>query len=308
MTGGDEETVGDREPAPPRDSGTAASGESAPLADRDEERLIAAMREGDPDAMQAFFERFAPVLHRKAARMRVAHERREECVTELLVDTAMRIIEHRLPRVRSVANYLVRALHNRVLNERKKARRDERRTATAAARDAPDCGDGERAVIAVMSEFAMRAARGNEVQNIDGSDDSSDASSDAASDADSAWRAAVRRLGAALQGEMSEDEDRIMAWLGDRISQRDIAEWLGASYDAIRTRVSRLRAELAEATERHERSLPAPERVIVERIRSERAYQRAPRKAPAKRSGKGRVSAQSDDQGPPSDGGGSGKP
>jgi RNA polymerase sigma factor (sigma-70 family) len=305
MTGGDEERVNGSEPVTPGDSGAAPSGELAALANLDEERLLGAMREGDPDALHAFFERFAPVLHRKAARMRIPQERREECIMEVLADATMRILEHRLPRVRSVGNYLVRALHNRVLNERKKARRDERRTATAAARGAPeDGGDDEGAVIAVMSEFAIRAARGEMAQDVG----RSNASGDASNDAEGAWRAAVQRLGAVLQGEMTEEEDRIMAWLADRISQRDIAEWLGASYDAMRTRVSRLRAELAEATERHERSLPAPERVIVERIRSERAYRRAARKAPTKRSGKGRVPATSDDQGPPSDGGGSGKP
>lgn len=304
MTGGDEERVNGSEPVTPGNSGATPSGELAALANLDEERLLRAMREGDPDALHAFFERFAPVLRRKAARMRIPQERREECIMEVLADAAMRILEHRLPRVRSVGNYLVRALHNRVLNERKKARRDEGRTARAAARDAPDDGThDERAVIAVMSEFAVRAARGDAPPDADESDDA-----DGADDAEGAWRAAVQRLGAALQGGMTEEEDRIMAWLADRISQRDIAEWLGASYDAMRTRVSRLRAELAEATERHERSLPAPERVIVERIRSERAYRRAARKAPTKHSGRGRVPATSDDQIPPSDGGGSSEP
>jgi hypothetical protein len=43
----------------------------------------------------------------------------------------------------------------------------------------------------------------------------------------------------------------IMSWVSHNVSQADMAEWLGATPGAVRTRVWRLRARLKETSERY---------------------------------------------------------
>lgn len=227
-----------------------------PLESLGDEQLVAAMRTSEPAALAEFFARFAPTLVRVAARLRVDGGRRDECVTELLGDVAMRIVEHRVPRMRSLTDFLVRSLRNKVLNERKGDGRRERWEAEAMrVLTRADGFDGEGVVASLMSAYSRRAA--------DGAGDTPGEEGDEGEDR---THAAKRRLLDALGAEMTEEEKQVMSWLGEWTEQRVIAGWLGETYDNFRVRLHRLRARLVVAARHHLAGAAAEDRAVIRRV------------------------------------------
>jgi DNA-binding CsgD family transcriptional regulator len=55
---------------------------------------------------------------------------------------------------------------------------------------------------------------------------------------------ALQGLTDALDGVLTDEERQMLAWLGERVPQREIAAWLGIAHGTARQRVSRLRARL----------------------------------------------------------------
>lgn len=228
-----------------------------PLESLGDEDLIAAMRASEPAALAEYFARFSPTLAQVAARLRLDGAGREECVTELLGDVAMRIVEHRVQRMRSLTDFLVRSLRNKVLNERKGDVRRERWEAEAmrVLTRAPGVAD-EGVVASLMSAYSRRAAEGADTVPDDGEGD----------DAAVTSHPARRRLLDALSAEMTDEDRQIMGWVSEWTEQRVIAGWLGMSYDSLRLRLHRLRARLVVAAKRHLAGAAAEDRVVVMRL------------------------------------------
>ena len=59
---------------------------------------------------------------------------------------------------------------------------------------------------------------------------------------------------------LTEEEEMIMSWVSHNVSQTDIAEWLGSTPGAVRTRVWRLRNRLKETSERYATAFTGRER------------------------------------------------
>lgn len=55
---------------------------------------------------------------------------------------------------------------------------------------------------------------------------------------------AARVLGLRLLDRLDEQERQLVAWMGEQVPLREVAQWLGISHAAARQRVTRLRAKL----------------------------------------------------------------
>ena len=76
---------------------------------------------------------------------------------------------------------------------------------------------------------------------------------------------AIASLARVLVQQLAEDERQLLAWLGDRVGRREVADWVGGSHGALRVRVLRLRERLRAVARRHAATLPPDERVRLER-------------------------------------------
>ena len=215
------------------------------LAEVPDDELMARLRRGEAAACHEFFARFAPMLLELAARQGVPREWCWEPVTDLLDDVAERIRAHRLPAVASLAAYLASALRRRLSN----ARRDRRRRERLAREVAVEAGaPGESAVLSTCSAHSLRASRPPDDGDPDG------------------LHPIVRGFHDHVRATLSEDEWRILGWIGERVPQREIAEWMGTTHGAMRVRVARLRARAAAAGRRYLDALAPPERALLDRF------------------------------------------
>lgn len=206
--------------------------------------LVGAMRRNDPCAFREFFERFASLLRALARLHRLPASDVDERVTEFLDDAAMRLYLPTTPLPRSLAPYLAAAFRKRSLNRA----RDHHRRAVLRDGCASEIGAlTERVVTTAVSESALRASHGP--------------------DADTPVLShALERLALELERGLTPDERRLLAWLGQRVPQREIAAWLGTTHGAVRVRVTRLRARLRDAAFRHAGQLDGEERAELDRF------------------------------------------
>jgi len=187
--------------------------------------LLVGMRSGKTGAVSAFYLRFRPVLLDQAYKLGVRPSEREEVVTEFLGDIAIALIEATTP-PRSLAAYVITSFRNAVASAFRKRGRYESRYAEASTDVA---GGTETTIDTVCSDFTLRATRG-------------EAESD---DRDPVVDLLAERL---LAG-MNERDRELLTWIGERVPASAIAAWRGTTPNAIKVRVSRLRARLrAEAT------------------------------------------------------------
>jgi RNA polymerase sigma factor (sigma-70 family) len=199
--------------------------------------IVVAMRRGEAVAFERFVERFHRILLDYARRAGVAPSNRDELVSELLDDVAIRIMTHSAPLPQNPRIYLLRALRNKLLND-KRGRERRHRVVAEAARvqygDREVAGGGETA--AGCSEEMVRASRGPE------------------------WEGAplprvLERLSDRLSGELRPEERQLLVAVAENIPQREIADWLGVSYAVARKRLERLRARLTEVAMHYTNSL-----------------------------------------------------
>ena len=198
--------------------------------------LIDMMRAGVPEAWAEFDARFRPVLERYAARVGIPRWDWSVCITEVLDDEALRLIERAGQVPLHLTAYLVRAVRNRFLELKRSTRRRDRRYAI----------DG--AVGAVMSEHAHRAADPARIA------EEATVSSPAA------------RFAEALGAHLTREEQEMLAWVAEGVPHRLIAEWLGITREAAKKRIARLcrrlRAAAGDATAR----LPLADRREIDRL------------------------------------------
>lgn len=209
-----------------------------------ERELLLAMRRDDERAYAEFVARFHPVLLRAARAAGVDVWERDALATDVLCDVAARLVAPEAKAPRSLEGYLVTSLRHRAANARRDAARRRRWSERALVEMDTH---HERAVLPLCSAGTVRASRG------------------------AAWEPpslspALARLAAALDAELEEDERRVVGWLAHGITHREIAGWLGIAQAAASKRISRLRARLRAAAERHASDCAPDERAELDRF------------------------------------------
>lgn len=220
--------------------------------------LVAAMRRGSYEALREFYARFEPLLARYAARAGVMSDSWEEDAHEVLSDVVLSLVESHSPLhgqeaaraseiVRNIHAYIQRAFRNHVLDVKRAAARRERRDtrATSSVEET-----GERMALASCSEGSVRASSGE------------------ASEERAGPSAAIARLAAVLDAELSTDERQMLTWVSNAVPMREIARWLGIGYSAAKVRLSRTRGRLRERALRHVHECAGAEREeLIELLR-----------------------------------------
>ena len=179
--------------------------------------LIKEMRAGRREAWSEFDARFRPMLETYAIKTRLHRSEWDVCVVAVLDDAAIRLMEPGVEIPASVQGYLVRAAHNRRLL----LRRGQRRRDDAIERRA-----GDLSVEGVMRSLCSAAALRE--------------SEDPLADDDHRMRIALDHFVTLVERELDVDERHILGWVGEGVPRRQIAEWLGAGYEAVRKRILRI--------------------------------------------------------------------
>ena len=206
--------------------------------------LAERIRALDLRASAEFFQRHWHSLMEKARQLGVPAGERWEVVTELIDEVVLRILGRRIPDERDLGGYMVVALHRKVRN----ARRNENRRHDRHRDGAADVGaPSEAAVLSACSAHAVRTAR-------------------APDEPEAEDHPAVRQLVDAIRSELSEEDWDLAIWLGERVPQREIAEWTHSTHGAVRARAVRLRRRMARLALAFEKRLEGEERRAVARV------------------------------------------
>jgi DNA-directed RNA polymerase specialized sigma24 family protein len=211
--------------------------------------LVAAMRSGDEWAWAEFDARFRARLEQYARHVIGAPTSRwDECITEVIEDAALKLTSDAAAVPTHLTAYLIRAVRNRAVTLARSAARRHRHHVRASA-----VGEPEAVVWSLCSESALRASAGAAHDTVDGRP------YEVASHA-------RQRLGAALIAELSEEERCIVGWVAEAVPYRQIAAWIGASYDATSKRIWRLCRRLKQVAPIHASTFDAAERSELERF------------------------------------------
>lgn len=213
-------------------------------------QLVARMRAGDVLAWGEFAARFRTPVEAFARRIGIPSWEWEVCITEVLDDEAMRLASPAVELPTNLGAYLTRASYHRYLRL-KRARACRERNYTEASGDFA----GERVVGTLCSEHAVRACDGAMTLSHAGSSDEGESPADV-----------VGRLARAIEAKLTEEEQLVLAWVGQGVPHRQIAEWLGSGYDATTKRIWRLCRRVREAVPRHLEQFSGVERREVERF------------------------------------------
>lgn len=203
-------------------------------------QLLVRMRRTEPAALRLFCTRFRLPLMNWAGRLGVPQNDREEVVMSFLDDMIMKLMTMRAPR--SLPTFVITAFCNHVSDARRDAavrtRRDERESEAVGS---------EHAVASLCSEYSLRAVRG------------------ADSDSDTGATSMVALLTRVLE-PYTQDERMLLIWLSHRIPLRDIAHWLGITYETAKKRATRLKSRVARDTIAALGAADAEERATVARV------------------------------------------
>ena len=206
--------------------------------------LVEGMRRNEPGSFREFFERFQPLVAALARVAPIAEAEREERIVEFLDDAALRLSVVSATVPRSIAAYLAASFRRRTLNGARDRRCRERLRHAYAA----DAGaSSERVVASASSESAIRASHGPGWEP-------------------GALAPAIERLALELERGLTVEERQMLAWLAQRVPQREIASWLGITHGALRARVTRLRARLSDAAVRYAFRIDGSDRAELDRF------------------------------------------
>ena len=201
--------------------------------------LIDAMRAGVSEAWAEFDGRFRPLLERYAARVGIPRWEWSLCITEVLDDQALRLVERAGQLPEHLTAYLVRAVRSRFLELKRASLRRERRYAHAAGPDGT----------ILMSEHARRACDPARV-----AEEAADLNTPAT------------RFARELSVHLSTEEQQMLAWAAEGVPQRMIAEWLGINREAAKKRIARLCRRLRIAAPAATARLSREERREIDRL------------------------------------------
>ena len=207
--------------------------------------LIDAMREGVPEAWGEFDARFRPLLERYASRVGIPRWEWSTCITEVLDDEALRMVERVREMPQHLSAYLVRAVRNRHLALKRAALRRARRYAEAA--EGPD--EPESVLQLLVSEHTRRACDPPRV-----AEELTSSSS------------AIARFAQLMSDRLSDTERQMLGWVAEGVPQRVIAEWLGINHEAAKKRIARLCRRMRIAAAEMSDELPADARREVDRL------------------------------------------
>jgi DNA-directed RNA polymerase specialized sigma24 family protein len=141
---------------------------------------------------------------------------------------------------RHLSAYLIGAVRHRHLALKRAALRRDSRYAAAVAVDAPAIG---------ISEHSRRASEPPRV-----------------AEEYAAPGNAVRQFADLLTSRLTLEERHVLAWVGEGVPHRVIAEWLGITRDAAKKRVSRLTARVRRLATELSAELPPDVRREVDRL------------------------------------------
>ncbi len=191
-------------------------------AELDDNALIDAMRAEDERALDEFIVRHQRLLFERARLAGFARRECEDYVIEVVEEIAMQIVAQRIRPTKTLAAYVVKCFFNRLADIGEQTKRRTRmiheRTEDAPAR-------GERAVVSLVSEDAIRSSQGPDWESTPVSK-------------------ALQRLAQKIEQGLSAEEEQMLAWQSCRIPLRQIAAWLGLTYDGAAQRSWRLRERL----------------------------------------------------------------
>jgi len=207
--------------------------------------LIDAMRASVPEAWLEFDARFRPLLERYAARVGIPRWEWSACITEVLDDEALRLVERVREMPQHLSAYLVRAVHNRHLAMKRAAARRERRYAQAQG----TIEENDGALHLVISDHTRHACDPQRVR-----------------EEACASPTGVARFAQLLSQRLTDDERQILAWVAEGIPQRVIGEWLGINREAAKKRIARLCRRLRVAAAEVSEALPADARREIDRL------------------------------------------
>lgn len=218
--------------------------------------LIEAMRAGDDFAFGEFLARFRPLLLAYAER-RVTPVLVTECVEDVLEDAAMELADPRATIPNQLRGYLVGAVRRRHLAlYRSGARRQ--RWYEEAARGVRATTDGREAMVqSLCAESTIAASAGSRSDDAPAS-------------------AALHELAVAIDRELDDESRLLLAWIGEAVPHRQIAEWLGASHAATSKRIWRLCRRLERAAPEYVAAMPLDARRELERFFRRAARGRRP--------------------------------
>jgi DNA-directed RNA polymerase specialized sigma24 family protein len=201
------------------------------------------MRSGDEMAWGEFVDRFQPLLEHFARRIGIPEWEWGACVTEVLDDEALRLTARTRALPATLGAYLVRAARNRYLRVKRAASRRHQHYTSAS-----DPQRAEPVILSLCSENALRSSAGP-------------ALGDAVTTS-----GALARLAAILRAELSEDDLLLLTWRSAGVPHRQIAAWLGITYDAAAKRVARLSQQLRAIAQLRAQSFPPAERAELARF------------------------------------------
>jgi hypothetical protein len=200
------------------------------------------MRAEDPRAIEEFVVRAQRTIHDRARQSGIPYEACDDCTVDVVDDVALLIVTGKVRPSRSIGAYVMKVFRTRLAQRS----RDEQKR-TERERQA-GLSDSDARQFAAMSEDAWR---------------SSHASAD---DGALPVSSALARLAEVIEGGVTAEERRILEWLSNYVSQRDICRWLGVSYAAGTQRLWRLRERLKRAALAHASAFSEADRREVNRF------------------------------------------
>jgi DNA-directed RNA polymerase specialized sigma24 family protein len=165
------------------------------------------------------------------------------CITEVLDDEALRLIERSGEMPHHLSAYLIRAVRNRYLALKRAAARRDRRYADAAGAEA------EMVVGVLVSEHTRRASNPPRV-----------------AEEQSMTATGITRFAELLSARLTSNERQMLAWVAEGVPQRVIGEWLGINREAAKKRVARLCRRVRVLADEVSRALPAETRREIDRL------------------------------------------
>lgn len=205
--------------------------------------LVEEMRAGRPEAWHEFDARFQPVLQMYAERTGIPPDDWDACVVMVVDDVAMRVATRDIEIPTNMSAYLVRMAYYARLHLRRDDRRRER-VYELALRDA----SSEGVLRALCSQAALRE------------------SADPLSEVDDQQRHALDRFVTLLEEELDPEERHLLSWAGEGVPRRQIAQWMGTSYEAMRKRILRITVRTRQQVAAVLKRLASEDRAEVERL------------------------------------------
>ena len=206
----------------------------------EEVALLVCLRRGEPAAVRAFTRRFYLLLLDQARRLEIQRSDRDAVVTSFLTDIMMKLARMRAPG--SLSSFVVTSFRNSVTDSRRAQNlRDH------FDLDQSQTAGGETVVAVACSEYVLRAVLGP------------------GDDAEPAHAPATDLINRLLC-TCTPEERQLLVWTSRRVPMREIARWLGLSYDATKQRASRLRARLARDAIALLPDLSSDDRVAMTRL------------------------------------------